>query len=119
MLPAYNTKIALYLMMQSSLLGLVKAGGIFRLICFDDLRIDVEDMDVYGEHWGLGFEEFSDSVRVFNHDDFPEFLELYPESANQMMLEAIWKRSGKIDIPTLAEIVKTFRPVQHGMMKKD
>lgn len=119
MLPAHNPKIALYLLMQSNMLGIVRSGGIFRLFCFDDLRIDIEPMDVYGSGWGMDFEEFADEARIFNHEDFPEFLEFYPQSGNQMMLETVWKQSRKLDMQNLAEIVKTFRPVQHGRIRKD
>lgn len=119
MLPAHNPKIALYLIMQSNLLGIVSVGGMFRLFCFDDLRIDTEEMDVYGEQWGLSFEEFAERARVFNHKEFPEFLEFYPESANQMMLETVWKHSKRLDIPTLTELSRAFRPVQYGRIRKD
>jgi len=119
MLPAHNNKIALYLLMKSSLLGVVNAGGIFRLFCFDDLRIDTEEMDVYGEKWGLAFEEFAEMARVFKHEDFPEFLGLYPQSANQMMLETVWRSSDKLTVALLAELVRSFRPVQHGRIRKD
>lgn len=119
MLPAHNTKIALYLLMQSSMLGVVKAGGIYRLFCFDDLRIDVDAMDIYGDEWGLDFEDFAEMARVFNHEDFPEFLEFYPQSANQMMLEVIWKESRRLDVHNISDVVKGFKQVQYGRIRKD
>jgi hypothetical protein len=105
--------------MQSSMLGIVKAGGIYRLFCFDDLRIDLEEMDIYGNNWGLAFEEFIENARSFNHEDHQEFLEFYPQSANQMMLESVWKDSLPLGINAMAELVKSFKPVQHGRIRKD
>lgn len=119
MLPAHNPKIALYLMMQSNMLGIAKAGGIYRLFCFDDLRIDAEVMDIHGEKWVMDFDDFAENSRIFNHEDFPEFLELYPSSSNQMMLEMVWKQSDKLSIPNLSDLVKAFRPVQHGRIRKE
>lgn len=119
MLPAHNTKIAWYLISQSQLLGIVKAGGIFRLFCFDELRLDLEAMDIHGNEWALDFEDFATDARIFDHESFPEFLEFYPQSANQMMLEMVWKGSTKLDVPLLGELVKTFKPVQHGRIRKD
>jgi hypothetical protein len=119
MLPAHNSKIAIYLLMQSNLLGIVKTGGVYRLFCFDDLRIDPAVMDIYGSEWGLSFEDFADEARVFNHDAIPEFSDFYPQSANQMMIEAIYRLSSKIEVSTLATLVKTFKPVQHGKISKE
>ena len=119
MLPAHSPKVALYLLMQSSMLGIARAGGIYRLFCFDDLRIDIEAMDIHGEKWVLDFEDFAKEARVFNHEDFPEFLEFYPQSCNQMMLEMVWKQSERLDITSLSELVKAFKPVQYGRIRKD
>lgn len=119
MLPAHSPKIALYLVMESSMLGVVKAGGIYRLFCFDDLRIDMEAMDIHGNEWVLDFEDFAECARVFNHREFPEFLEFYPQSANQMMLEVVWKGSRRMDVDTISEIVKGFKQVQYGRIRKD
>ena len=118
MLPPHQSKIALYLLMQSPMLGIDKAGGIFRLFCFDDLLIDPASLDIHSEHWGLTFEEFSEYAKIFDHESHPEILEFYPDSQNQMMLEMVWKGGQMLTALTLADLVKLFRPVQYGRITK-
>lgn len=119
MLPPHNTKIALYLMMQSPMLGIVKSGGIYRLFCFDDLRIDPSSLNIYGDHWALDFDDFTDDARIFNHEDCEEIMLLYPQSQTQAMLELAFNKSPRVQTAAMPELVKLFKPVQYGRIEKD
>jgi hypothetical protein len=119
MLPPHNTKIALYLLMKSQLLGIVKCGGIYRLFCFDDLRIDPSSLSIYGEHWSLEFDEFVEEARIFNHEKSEDIMLFYPESQSQPMLEIAFNEAEKIAMGTMSELVKMFRPVQYGRIEND
>lgn len=119
MLPPHNTKVALYLLLQSPMLGVVKCGGIYRLFCFDDLRIDPSSLNIYGDHWALEFDEFTEDARIFNHEKSEEIMLFYPESQSQAMLEIAFKEGEKIAMTTMAELVKMFKPVQYGRIEKD
>lgn len=118
MLPPHDSKIGLYLLLMSPMLGIVKADGIYRLVCFDDLRIDPQTLDVYGEHWGLPFDDFTELAREFPHETFPEILEFYPDSQSQEMLALAWKEAEDISPPRLALLAKVFKKVQYGRIKK-
>lgn len=118
MLPPRNAKISLYLLLASPMLGIVKADGIYRLVCMDDLRIDPQTLDVYGDHWGLSFDDFTELAREFPHDTFPEVLEFYPESQSQEMLALAWKDAPEIGPSKLALLAKIFKKVQYGRIRK-
>lgn len=118
MLPPHNSKIAFYLILENPMLGVVKAGGVYRFFCFDELRMDPASLDIHDEHWGMTFEEFSDNAKIYNHKENPEILEFYPESQNQMMLEYAWNNGQTITALMLADLVKVFKPVQYGRIKK-
>lgn len=113
-----NEKVLLALLMQSPMLGIIKAGGIYRLFVFEDLRIDQSELDIYGEHWSMSLDDFIDSVRIFPHEENEQFLLMYPQSANQMMLESIYSTSPLLEPVELAAYVKYFKPIQRGRIKR-
>ena len=73
-----SDKILLALMLQSPMLGIVRAGGIYRLVMFDELRINQDSLDIHGENWSLTLDDFIDNAKVFNHDANDHFVGLYP-----------------------------------------
>ena len=119
MIPPSNPKIALYLLTGHPFLGVLRAGGVFRLVALDDLRIDPDSMDVLGEGWTVRFEEFADGLRIVNDEDFPELANFYPISQTQQILSDVWKGSAEPDATSLATLMRMFKPVQHGKMVKD
>ena len=119
MIPPSNPKIALYLLTGHPFLGVLRAGGVFRLVALDDLRIDPDNMDVYGEKWSVSFEEFAEGLRIVEDEEFPELASFYPISQTQQILSDVWKGSTEPDATTLATLMRMFKPVQHGRMVKD
>jgi hypothetical protein len=118
MLLPKNDKVLLALLMQSSVLGLLRAGGIYRLIMFDEPRIDQSTLDIYGDHWQMSLDDFIENVRGFDHEANEHFLLYYPESTNQMMLESIYSTAPTLGPIELASYVKMFRPIQRGKISK-
>jgi hypothetical protein len=120
MLPPHKSKIALYLIMQSDMLGIVRADGMYRLFCFDELLLDRVSTTVHDEHWSLELEEFIEQAKIFNHALSGEiFLEFYPEAQNQQMLELAWKDAISLSPALFGELIKAFKPVQYGRLEKD
>lgn len=119
MIPPSNPKIALYLLTGHPFLGVLRAGGVVRLVAMDELRIDPESMDVIGETWQITFEEFAEGLRIVDSEAFPELLEFYPLSQTQQILSDVWKGSAEPDATALAALMRMFKPVQHGKMVKD
>lgn len=120
MLPPHKSKIALYLIMQSDMLGVVRAEGMYRLFCFDELLLDRLSANIHDEHWILELEDFIDNAKIFNHAEHGEmFLEFYPQVQTQQMLKVAWKDGVKISPSLLGDLIRSFKPVQHGRLDKD
>lgn len=119
MIPPSNPKIALYLLTGHPFLGVLRAGGVFRLVALDELQIDPDSMDVFGKSWSATFEQFADGLRIVDSEEFPELLLFYPISQTQQILSDVWKGSAEPDATSLATLMRMFKPVQHGKMVKD
>jgi hypothetical protein len=118
MLLPRNDKVLLALLMQSSVLGLLRAGGIYRLIMFDELRIDQSTLDIYGDYWQMSLDDFIENARGFDHEANEHFLLYYPESTNQMMLESMYNTAPILEPVEFASYVKMFRPIQRGKIRR-
>ena len=115
-----SERTLIQLIMHSPLLGIIRYGQIYRLFSFDLLRMDPSSLDIHGDDWGVTFEEFSDNARSFNHEDYSEvMLQYYPESQNQMMLEAVWRGSDGLTPSQIAEYMSLFKAVQYGRIEKE
>lgn len=114
----HNPRIAMQLMIGSSLLGIVKSDGLYRLFSFDELMMDPATLDIHHDHWGMPFEEFSEKAKIFNHDQSEMILLYYPESQNQLMLKEAWNDGIMLTTFDLANYVKLFKPVQYGRVEK-
>jgi len=119
MLLPHNDKIARYLLTQSPLLGVVRGGGVYRLACLDDLRIDPVSLDIHGEHWSLSFEDFIEEVKIFNHEVSSHILAFYPQSQSQQMLATAFMEANEIRNDQMGEIVRMLKPIQHGKIEKN
>jgi hypothetical protein len=120
MLPPHKSKIALYLIVQSDMLGIVRADGMYRLFCFDELLLDRISTSIHDEHWVLDLEDFIDQAKIFNHVKSGEvFLDLYPQVQNQQMLQLAWKDAIPLSPALFGELIKAFKPVQYGRLEKD
>ena len=113
-----SDKVLLALLLESEMLGIIRVGKIYRLVMFDDIRIEQEELDIYGDHWQMSLDDFIDNIRVFDHDSNPTILEHYPESTNQMMLEYAWQNSIPMAPMQIAGYVRMFRPIQLGRIRK-
>lgn len=106
------------LLLESPALGIIKTGRIYRLVMFDELRVEQEDLDIYGDGWQMTLDEFLENIRLFDHESNSSILEFYPESTNQMMLEAAWQSSVRLEPIQVAGYIRMFRPIQLGRIRK-
>jgi hypothetical protein len=113
-----SDKVLLALLLESEMLGIIRVGKIYRLVMFDDIRIEQEELDIYGDQWQMSLDDFIDNIRVFDHTSNPTILEHYPESTNQMMLEYAWQNSIPMAPMQIAGYVRMFRPIQLGRIRK-
>ena len=114
----HRPRIALQLLIQSNLLGIIESERIYRLFSFDELMIDPATLDIHDEHWGMTFEEFSAKARLFDHEKSETILLYYPESQNQMMLKVAWRDASALSSHELSNYIKLFKPVQYGRVEK-
>lgn len=113
-----SERILLCMMLHSAMLAIVKADGIFRLVLMDELRVDHENLDIYGDKWHMSLEQFLDSCKLFDYDNNRAIVALYPQSVNQMMLKDAWENTDKISPTQMAIYAKGFKPIQVGKISK-